>query len=440
MLSHRIRTFIAAVIYVVFAIPCQAKGPITLMAHSTGPGQWVGHYAEPLNEQDLKPFVGQYLLAGQWPKGVNRPDDPKLLLGRQKLGATRVVAVKVEEGGHLVRLTTDPVVSPEVHQLTIGDVTLAVAFWGLSVKIGAGDLPDHGPKMVLPMLMDRKKLAEYAGFEPALKAVESAWIDPKQPLMMHGWLRLAEGEHELTFLLGREFTLEINGEKTGSKAAGGRYFASLKLESAGTEMELKVVLPATELPISETDFWEVTKLARKESAASSQVLSMENFLVPWAPEAAPEATLAIAPPPYDLTGGDGVQGRQVFYSEAAKCANCHAVDGQGGKIGPDLTGLRGADRSLVFHHINAPSDRIHPGYPSFSVALKGGQVSMGVVRSVDALNLEIVDTDAKVLKVLSADVEELRPSTSSVMPSGLAGTLGEPAMRDLLEFLTVKPK
>jgi hypothetical protein len=26
------------------------------------------------------------------------------------------------------------------------------------------------------------------------------------------------------------------------------------------------------------------------------------------------------------------------------------------------------------------------------------------------------------------------------MPSGLAGTLGEPAMRDLLEFLTVKPK
>ena len=105
MLSHRIRTFIAAVIYVVFAIPCQAKDPITLMAHSTGPGQWVGHYAEPLNEQDLKPFVGQYLLAGQWPKGVNRPDDPKLLLGRQKLGATRVVAVKVEEGGHLVRLS-----------------------------------------------------------------------------------------------------------------------------------------------------------------------------------------------------------------------------------------------------------------------------------------------------------------------------------------------
>ena len=152
MLSHRIRTSIAAVICVAFSIPCQAKGPITLIAHSTGPGQWVGHYAEPVSEQDLKPFVGQYLLAGEWPKGVTRPDDPKLLLGRQKLGAARVVAGKVEDGGRLVRLTTDPLVSPEVHHLKIGDVTLAVSFWGLSVKIGAGDLPDHGPKMVLPML------------------------------------------------------------------------------------------------------------------------------------------------------------------------------------------------------------------------------------------------------------------------------------------------
>ena len=263
MLSHHIRTFLTAVVYIVFTATCQAKDPVTLMAFSTGPGQWLAHYPQPMSEQDLKPFVGQYLLAGQWPKGVTRPDDPKLLLGRQKLSAARVVDVKVEAGGHLVRLTTDPVVSPEVHHLTVGNVTLAVAFWGLSVKIGAVDLPDHGPKLVLPMLMDRKKLAEYAGFGPSWKAVESAWINPKQPLMMHGWLRLAEGEHELTFLLGREFTIEINGEKTVSKAAGGRHFASVKLEPAGTEMELKVVLPATEQPISETDFWDVTTPARK---------------------------------------------------------------------------------------------------------------------------------------------------------------------------------
>ena len=65
---------------------------------------------------------------------------------------------------------------------------------------------------------------------------------------------------------------------------------------------------------------------------------------------------------------------------------------------------------------------------------------MGVVRLLDKTSLEIVDTDAKVLKVGVSDVEELRPSTSSVMPSALAGTLGESAMRDLIEFLTVSPK
>jgi putative heme-binding domain-containing protein len=85
---------------------------------------------------------------------------------------------------------------------------------------------------------------------------------------------------------------------------------------------------------------------------------------------------------------------------------------------------------------STPSDRIHPGYESFTVALKGGQVAMGVVRWLNENQMEILDTDAKSLKIAPDDIEELRPSTSSVMPSGLAGTLGEAAMRDLVEFLT----
>ena len=61
---------------------------------------------------------------------------------------------------------------------------------------------------------------------------------------------------------------------------------------------------------------------------------------------------------------------------------------------------------------------------------------MGVVRWLNENQMEILDTDAKSLKIAPDDIEELRPSTSSVMPSGLAGTLGEAAMRDLVEFLT----
>jgi putative heme-binding domain-containing protein len=119
----------------------------------------------------------------------------------------------------------------------------------------------------------------------------------------------------------------------------------------------------------------------------------------------------------------------------AKCATCHAYNGQGGKVGPDLTGLKGARPELVFHHVNAPSDRIHPGYPSFTVALKSGQVTMGVVRALEGERIEILDTDARSLQASAFDVAEMRPSSSSVMPSGLAGAIGEQGMRDLIAFL-----
>jgi mono/diheme cytochrome c family protein len=331
--------------------PLSLRAAETVIAHSTGPGQWVAHYSEPLDETQLKPFVGQYLRSGPWPAGVTRPDDPKLLLDRTRLGAARVAALKLEGGGRLVRLATDPVISPEVHSLKLGDVTLAISFHGLAAKIGPADAADMGPKIVLPRPMNRKKLAEYAALDPRLKELEQAWTNPKENIQLSGWLRLPAGEHKIIFNSGREFSAECNGEKLNSKPGAGQA-AVLSVESAGTEMELKLTFPPTSQEISATAFLECTQPAQPVSAAATRPLSESAFLVPWAPEPAPEATVAIAPPPYELKGGNAAKGKAVFYSEAAKCSQCHAVAGQGGKIGPDLTGLKGKSPQLVFHHIN----------------------------------------------------------------------------------------
>jgi mono/diheme cytochrome c family protein len=242
--------------------------------------------------------------------------------------------------------------------------------------------------------MTRQELADLATIDPRLNELQQAWANPKEPLQLSGWLSLPAGEHKLTFVAGREFVIDFNGEKIASKPSGNRHATPLPVESAGTEMELKLEFPATRLEISKTDLLECTKPAKPGSAAATQVVSESAFLVPWAPEPAPQATVALAPPPYELKGGHAAKGKTVFYSEAAKCSQCHAVAGQGGKIGPDLTGLKSKNPDLVFHHINTPSDRIHPGYPSFTVALKGGQVAMGVVRSIDENQMEILDTDA----------------------------------------------
>lgn len=63
---------------------------------------------------------------------------------------------------------------------------------------------------------------------------------------------------------------------------------------------------------------------------------------------------------------------------------------------------------------------------------------MGVVRALEGERIEIFDTDAKSILVSAFEVEEIRPSSSSIMPSGLAGAIGEAGMRDLIAFLTAE--
>lgn len=411
-----------------------------ISVYSTGPGQWVGYSSEPLSFELLNELNGKYMLSGSWPAGVNSPDSPLLLLGRQRLASTRIAEVKLESGGRIIQLTTDPVTSPEPHNIAFGKTILSATCSGFAALFRPEEAVESVKKTVIPYPMTYDGLNELAKVDPNLKSFQSAWLNSKSTLKLQSWLRLAEGVHNLQFVSDREFKTSINGEETHSVASPEGFKLEMKVESAGIEQEMVIEFPETSKPITNRNFLKLSQITMKGSESIKSDLESSHILVPWAPESPPEAVIAIAPPPYDLTGGDAIKGREVFNSSTAKCSTCHAIDGQGGKIGPDLTGLRGKSPELVFHHINAPSDRIHPGYPSFSLALKGGQVSMGVIHSISSVEMEIVDTDAKSLKFNVSEIEEIRPSSSSIMPSGLAGTIGEPAMRDLIAFLTGEVK
>ncbi|MDB5351079.1 MAG: putative heme-binding protein [Planctomycetota bacterium] len=169
---------------------------------------------------------------------------------------------------------------------------------------------------------------------------------------------------------------------------------------------------------------------------SGAVLST-RMMLPWVPSASPAATTVPAAP-FSLTGGDPKKGEAVFRSEAAKCASCHSVGGKGGSIGPSLDELKGRDLAEVYFHIAEPSARILPEYMTYTVARKGGEIAAGIVRGEGFDAIRVSDIGAKVTIIPKADIEEMRPSSSSTMPVGLPGAIGEASMRDLLAFLTKK--
>jgi putative heme-binding domain-containing protein len=249
-------------------------------------------------------------------------------------------------------------------------------------------------------------------------------------------LTLPEGEVALSIEASGEFEADLGEEPVASKPAGtGRHRLQMKVESTGVPvlLILKVTTGAAGKPLALQVTYHMTADPKERSPA------LDSLQVPWAPPPPPE--LSAAPEvPADLAGGDPARGEAVFKSSEARCSACHKVREQGGTVGPDLSDLARSDLASVYRDIREPSAFIHPDYASYVVALRDGQVATGIVRAQGADAIRVTDTDAKERIIPRAEIEELRPTHSSIMPEGLVGALGEAKVRDLLAFLVAGGK
>lgn len=168
-------------------------------------------------------------------------------------------------------------------------------------------------------------------------------------------------------------------------------------------------------------------------------LREDAYSLPWSP--APQATAAEPRAvPRELLGGDAKRGEAVFFSENAKCSACHQMRGKGGKVGPDLSEVFKKGAATVHRDVLEPSAVIAPDYIPYTVSTKDGRVLAGIVRADGADAIAVTDTEAKATRVLRAEIDDIRPSATSIMPVGLPGAIGEAGMRDLLAYLTAGGK
>jgi putative heme-binding domain-containing protein len=164
------------------------------------------------------------------------------------------------------------------------------------------------------------------------------------------------------------------------------------------------------------------------------------FTVPWAPP--PSASNDDAVPinlPGGLEGGDPARGRAVFLADESKCATCHRIGTDGREVGPDLSHPGDRDLASLYRSIAEPSARIHPAYVTFTVSTTDGRILAGIVRADGPDAIRVTDTEAKAIIVPRADVAEIQPSGTSIMPVGLAGALGPDRLRDLIAYLASLP-
>ena len=133
--------------------------------------------------------------------------------------------------------------------------------------------------------------------------------------------------------------------------------------------------------------------------------------------------------------GEVEKGKIIF---TQRCAVCHTLFNEGGKVGPELTGYERNNPDFWLTATLDPSIEIREGFGAYIAKLKGGQALMGILTKQDATGITLKDVAGQTHSAKADDVESLEASPISIMPEGLLTGLSEADLRDFFAYV-MKP-
>lgn len=125
------------------------------------------------------------------------------------------------------------------------------------------------------------------------------------------------------------------------------------------------------------------------------------------------------------------RGRALFQRT---CAQCHKLYGEGGEIGPDITGSNRNNLDYLLTNMLDPNAEIPNDYRTTILRTKDNRVLVGVIRRSEGPSVTIA-TPAEVVTVAKRDVAAIDPQNFSMMPEGLVLALKIDELRDLVAYL-----
>lgn len=129
--------------------------------------------------------------------------------------------------------------------------------------------------------------------------------------------------------------------------------------------------------------------------------------------------------------GHKAQGRVLFQT---LCASCHQLYGQGGKLGPDLTGSGRADLGYLLENIVAPNSVVPAEYQMSILTLNDQRILSGVVSSTNDRKITL-QTLTDEVTIEKSSIANTTLVADSMMPPGLLDSLSITQIRDLVAYL-----
>ncbi len=135
--------------------------------------------------------------------------------------------------------------------------------------------------------------------------------------------------------------------------------------------------------------------------------------------------------------GEPGRGEKLYRDpKGLACAKCHKVGGEGGDLGPDLSGVGSLyPRRELAESILYPSRKVREGYQQVIVRTKEGRILSGAVKAETPEELTLQDTEGNRHVLRKAEIDARKTSELSLMPEGVHAGLSPRDFADLVAYL-----
>ncbi|HYR87697.1 MAG TPA: c-type cytochrome, partial [Terriglobia bacterium] len=135
-----------------------------------------------------------------------------------------------------------------------------------------------------------------------------------------------------------------------------------------------------------------------------------------------------------IASGDAARGKIIFEGKGG-CTSCHRVLGNGSRVGPDLSQIGGARRTLELQRsLVDPDAEIVPANRMLKVVARDGATVTGRLLNQDAFTLQMLDSREQLRSFSKSNLREFSFVANSTMPS-YKDKLSSQELADVVSYL-----
>ena len=133
--------------------------------------------------------------------------------------------------------------------------------------------------------------------------------------------------------------------------------------------------------------------------------------------------------------GDPKRGKEIFFGKGT-CSTCHAISGEGGFLGPDLSSYAYGASAVAVREEVTKQRRLPPfGYRPATLTAQDGSQVQGLIRNEDNFSVQFQSMDGVFHFLQKSELHNFNRLETSLMPSDFGERLTADELNNLVAYL-----